>query len=409
MKLVDVSEFYAEQGGGVRTYTHQKLAAGARLGVEVVVVAPGDADREEPRLGGRIVWVKSPRMPFDPRYHVLLRERAVHDILEREAPDVVEGSSPWTAGHFVARWRNPGRYARKALVFHQDPVAVYPHTFLDCVCAPATLDRLASPYWGWLRRLSQAYDHTVVAGEWLAARLATHHVARPVAVPFGIDKPRARLATDPAHRKALLSACGASPDGALLVAISRHHPEKRLGTVLAGFARAARRAGTDAAGRPRLGLVLYGDGPLRPFVDARAAGTPGVHVAGFLRDRTLLARALASADALVHGSAAETYGLVVAEALCAGIPLVVPSRGGAADLADPAWAETYEPGNARALAHAIHRLLTRDRDALRRAATAAGRDRVRDQRDHFAALFALYEGGQARARSSMSARQSAAT
>ena len=41
MKIVDVAEFYAELGSGVRTYINQKLEAGARAGHEVVVIAPG--------------------------------------------------------------------------------------------------------------------------------------------------------------------------------------------------------------------------------------------------------------------------------------------------------------------------------------------------------------------------------
>ena len=41
MKVADVSEFYSEQGGGVRTYVLQKLAASARLGHETVIIAPG--------------------------------------------------------------------------------------------------------------------------------------------------------------------------------------------------------------------------------------------------------------------------------------------------------------------------------------------------------------------------------
>ena len=75
MRVVDVCEFYAERGGGVKSYANAKLRAGARAGHEVVVVAPGPRDAEERREGGRIVWLKSPPMPFDPRYHVLLRER----------------------------------------------------------------------------------------------------------------------------------------------------------------------------------------------------------------------------------------------------------------------------------------------------------------------------------------------
>lgn len=408
MKLVDVSEFYAERGGGVRTYTHAKLAAGARLGVEVVIVAPGDADREERREGGRVIWVKSPRLALDPRYHVLLRERAVHAILDAESPDVVEGSSTWTGGAFVARWRGA---AARSLVFHQDPVAVYPHSLLDRAVAPARLDRLAWPWWAYLRRLAGAFDLTVVAGEWLAERLREQRVANAIAVPFGITKHGATNASaaidrdlvgsaaattaDDAHteetsrvRRELLRRAGAPDDATLLVAISRHHPEKRLGTVLRGVSRANERQ--RARGLPGVALALFGDGPLRALVEHDARRHGPTFVAGFTSDRARLRAALANADAFVHGSAAETYGLVVAEALDAGLPLVVPSRGGAADLADPAWAETYAPGDPVACADAIERLLVRDRDGLRAAARHAASTRVRDLDDHFADLFARY-------------------
>lgn len=388
MKLIDVSEFYAERGGGVRTYTHAKLAAGAKLGVEVVVVAPGDADREERREGGRIVWVKSPPLLFDPRYRVLLRERAVHAILDAEAPDVVEGSSTWTAGLFVARWR--GR-AAKSLVFHQDPVAVYAHSLFDRTLSPVSLDRAAWPYWAWLRHLAGAYDLAVVAGEWLAERLRAQDVPRAEAVPFGITRgsafelaPEARAA----RRSELLRRAGAPDDATLFVAISRHHPEKRLGTVIraASDANAARRA----RGLPGVALVIFGDGPLRPWVEREARRHGPAYVAGFTSDRAQLQSALVSADAFVHGSAAETFGLVVAEALDAGLPLIVPSRGGAADLAAPAWSETYEAGDVDSCRAAIERLSTRDPATLRAAARQAGRARVRDLDAHFAALFSRY-------------------
>ncbi len=389
MKLIDVSEFYAERGGGVRTYTHAKLAAGAKLGVEVVVVAPGDADREERREGGRIVWVKSPPLPPDPRYRVLLRERAVHAILDAEAPDVVEGSSTWTAGLFVARWRGT---AAKSLVFHQDPVAVYAHSLFDRALAPATLDRAAWPYWAWLRGLADAYDLTVVAGEWLAERLRTRGVPSAEAVPFGITRGGAfevSASARAAVRADLLRRAGAPDDAALLVAISRHHPEKRLGTVIRAASEANARA--CARGLPGVALVIFGDGPLRPWIEREARRHGPAYVAGFTAERAQLHAALASADAFVHGSAAETFGLVVAEALDAGLPLVVPSRGGAADLAAPAWSETYDAGDAGECAAAIGRLLARDPTTLRAAAKEAGRSRVRDLDAHFAALFARYD------------------
>lgn len=224
-----------------------------------------------------------------------------------------------------------------------------------------------------------------MAGPWLAEKLARFGLDNAVAVPFGIDKSRfSPSLAEPALRRRWLAECGV-PDTAeatLWVAISRHHPEKRLFTLLNAFAIASK-------ARP-MGLVIFGDGPLRSLVVRRAKTIPGVHVAGFTEDRTLLARSLASADAFLHGSSAETYGLVVAEAICSGLPLVVPDQGGAADLADDGFAELYPAGDALACADAMVRLAARPAALLKQAALETAQRRVGTMADHFEKLFALY-------------------
>jgi alpha-1,6-mannosyltransferase len=385
LTIVDVAEFYADRGGGVKTYIHQKLRAGARAGHRIVIIAPGPEDGEEAREGGTILWVKGPPMPFDPRYYVLWNERKVHALLDRVAPDIVEGSSPWSGGWFAARWKDRRPVpAKRAFIFHQDPVAVYPHTLLDRWLEPARIDRLFGPYWGWLRALSSHYDRTIVAGQWLADRLASFGVQAPVSVPFGIDKDRfSPSLADPLVKSQWLQQCGIDdPDAPLWVAISRLHPEKRVPVLLDAF----RRARQD---RP-MGLVLIGDGPMHRQVARDVARTPGAVHAGFLEDRTLLARTLASADGFLHGSAAETFGLVVAEAIASGLPLVVPNRGGAFELAHPSWAEVYATGDASACAAAMRRLLARDRGSLRLALARAREEVVSTMDGHFDALFATY-------------------
>jgi alpha-1,6-mannosyltransferase len=380
MKIADVSEFYAERGGGVKTYTQHKLRAASAAGHELVVIAPGKHDGEEAFGGGRIVWVKSPPMPLDPRYHVFIRAAAVHAVLERERPDVIEGSSAWTGGLFAGSYRGQ---ALKALIFHQDPVAVYPHTFLDGVLSSERIDRLCEPYWGYLRRLAREYDVTVTAGAWLAERLRTNGIDNARPVFFGSDTAAFSPALrDLTLRAELLARTGTSADGQLLVTVSRHHPEKRLHTLCEAM-RIVRE-------RRDVGLVIFGDGPFRWLVERWAKQAGGVHVAGFTSNREELARSLASADALLHGSAAETYGISVAEALSSGLPVIVPDRGGAAELADSSCAELYPPGDALACAHAIERLLDRPRAELSAAARQHAARAVRDLDQHFVDLFALY-------------------
>jgi alpha-1,6-mannosyltransferase len=125
------------------------------------------------------------------------------------------------------------------------------------------------------------------------------------------------------------------------------------------------------------------------LVARRARAIPGVHVAGWVGAPDEMARVLASADALVHGSAAETYGMAVAESICAGVPVVVPDRGGAAALWGRAHGEQYRAGDVEACAQAIERLLRRDPIALRDGCRTAARS-IASIDDHFDRLFELY-------------------
>lgn len=382
MKILDIAEFYSETGGGVTTLVNQKLDAAVRHGHEVVVVAPGMEDRVDERAGGKIIWVKSPPLPVDPQYYRMFGGMGpVHEILDRETPDIIEGSSPWRGAWIAARWRGT---APRVLVLHQDFVAAYGYTYLGRLLKNRSIDRLFGWYWSYLRRLTARFDSVVVSGDWLAERLALFGIARVAPIPFGVKKdgltPQLR---DDKVRRELLAACGVEEDGKLLLTVGRFHPEKRVGTIIGGFERAKK-------GQP-MGLVIVGDGGSRRRIERRAHRAGNVHLAGAIRDRGRLAKYLASADLLLHGCAHETFGLVVAEAMCAGLPLVVPRTGGAGQLASREFAEMYDAGDPDACAAAILRLVARNRQSLSLAAFRAASERVPSINDHFKNLFAFYE------------------
>ena len=380
MRLIDICEFYSEHGGGVKTYVDQKLEAAANLGHTAIIVAPGPYDRREARRGGEVIWVKSPTLAPDPRYHIFWKKEPIHQVLDEFAPDVVEASSTWRGAWGAASWAGK---APKALFAHQDPVAVYPHTIFSPLLSEDRVDKMCFWFWNYFRKLSSRFDSVVVGGDWLAARFAHFGVKDPVSAPMGVDKTHfSHEHRSMATRKDMLAACGIDDaDATLFIAVSRHHPEKRIKTMIKGFEAFAK--------DHKAGLYIVGDGPSRKLVERWAGATQNVYVAGVIRDRQKLARYLASADYFLHGGAAETFGLVVAEALASGLPLIAPSIGGAADLAHPTYAETYRAGDATALTQAIHRAHERDRNDLSIAARA-GANRINSPADHFRVLFDHY-------------------
>lgn len=387
MKILDVAETYSPHGGGVRTYLHNKLARAAEAGHEAVIVAPGERDGVEDANGGRIVWLASPVLPLDKRYRLFTSKRALEEVIAAEDPDVLEVSAPQLSAYFLSDWR--GR-AKKSFVFHTDLVAVHLETAFGHRLGWERADRWFAPAWAPLRRLSRGFDVTVCAGHWLRERLEQRGLERVRAVPFGIEKdffsPSRR---DPAVRAALVKEAGAAEGAALVVVLGRLVPEKRSKMLVRAFVRAARQ-------RP-MALVVFGGGPaesaLRELADRErdglAAAGSGILVAGHTSDRERVAAGLATADALLHGSAAETYGIAVAEALCSGLPVVAPDRGGAGALVDGACGELYVAGDEAACARALLALLDRDRDELARGCAAA-RERIRHLDQHFDDLFALY-------------------
>jgi alpha-1,6-mannosyltransferase len=356
MKVVDVTEFYSERGGGVRSYLEGKEHILCQLGHESILLAPGPpskSTRAVHRLGG-------PPLPYDPTYHLLWRPDKIREATAAERPDVLEIHSPYVAalGAMMAR---PRTFGIRTFVWHSDFIDTYERVL-----------HVPIPLWGWVRRIARACSTTFCASAWQVAKLARHGVTAEH-LPFGVDKDTFR----PRARK--------SRDGVVLVACGRLAIEKRFDVVVDSMARL-----------PEARLVLYGDGPERARLERRAP--KNVRFEGFVRNREELAAAFADADAFVHGCPHETFGIAVAEAIASGTPVVVPDQGGASELVRDAFGERYASGDPEACAAAIRRLLARDRATLRDAAAAGARE-VLSMREHFERLLARYEDLLARAKS----------
>ncbi len=149
---------------------------------------------------------------------------------------------------------------------------------------------------------------------------------------------------------------------------------------------AGRSAGSDGFGGGTLGRLR-----------ARASEsdlTGAVQFTGAVDD---VRAELAGATCLLHCAEREPFGLVVAEALAAGRPVVVPAGGGPAEIADGSCGVLYPPGDVEAAAAAIVSLVRQPERA--RALGEAGRRRVSERfgrqrmRTEFATALTPTRGG----------------
>jgi glycosyltransferase involved in cell wall biosynthesis len=176
-------------------------------------------------------------------------------------------------------------------------------------------------------RLVRACDAALVAGE--------RH--RDYVVALGIPEHRTFLGFDVVDNAYFQSgAATARADAAAvrtrhalperyLLASARFIAKKNLPRLIESYALAI--AGLDAAPD----LVLLDDGPERPAVEAaiKRAGIIGrVHLPGF-RSYELLPIFYGLAEAFVHVSTTEQWGLVINEAAASGLPLIVSRACGA--------------------------------------------------------------------------------
>ncbi len=386
MRIVDVNEFYSPTGGGVRTYVDRKMGILADLGHELIVVAPGREDRVEERPGGgRVIYLKSPGMPFDRNYGLFWDRAAIHRVLDALDPDVVECCSPWRPAWFVGDWQPPGgRDVLKAFFMHNDNIAAYAQRWFAGLASHERIEQGFAWYSRYMGRFLAKFDTVVTNGPALEKRLRARGVRIDAAMPLGIERghfsPELR---DEDLRRRLLRQCGLPDEGMLLLGLGRHHGEKRWPLVVDAVAR----AGTTLP----IGLILLGTGSQSATIARRMGGSPHMRMFAPVYDRERLARIMASCDALIHGSEAEPFGLVASEAMASGLPLIVPDTGGCAEVADARASALYAARDAVSAAEAIARLYACDRAMLRRAAVVAAAH-VRSDREHAVELVDYYAG-----------------
>lgn len=381
LRVADVSEFFGETSGGIRTYLLEKGAYVARRpALAQAIVVPGARDAITESDGVRCYRLHGAPVPKQHPYRFMLGRGALRRIVEHERPHVIEvgspGTVPWLVRHATRRHPTPLVY-----FYHSDFPRVIGGEPGKRSAARAIVGAALARY---SRVLDRMFAVTVATSDHSTRSLAAAGIDNVVRVPLGVDlgffTPERRAARDGTRRRHGL------PNGPIACFVGRFAPEKELDLLLDAWA-AVERASTEPS------LAMIGDGPLREALVARAErlGLRRVHWLPYQTERDRLADLHAAMDLYVAPSSMETFGLSSLEALASGTPVLAADVGGVSEqVARSGAGATYAHGSASSLAESLLGLVRGDLVALGRM----GREYC--EREHawehvFDRLFAVYE------------------
>lgn len=333
--LVDITMFYAAQGGGVSTYLAAKanwLARHSRITHSIVAPA------QHIRAGAshNIHFVQLPSIPIPGRssYRMPLSPAIAAAVLRRLQPDLIEVGDPYQSAWAALRIKRESNI----------PLVAFYHSDLPQLAAQrfgTNAQALAKRY---LAHLYRQFDLVLAPSEIMLRRLQAMGLERVRQQPLGVDT----AVFSPACRDPQLrSRLGLDADARLLVYAGRFTREKRLPLLIAVVER---------LGRP-YHLLLIGGGEQLPY-------SPHYTCLPFQNGSARLACLLASCDLLVHAGDSETFGLVVLEAMACGIPVLGVAAGGVGELVDAETGMLVPPNDAVLLADGVDALFRRDLSAL---------------------------------------------
>lgn len=378
LAVQDITEFFGDTTGGIRTYLRQKAAyVEAHPEYRHILVLPGSRDAITESDGVRVYRLRGPRVPRQAPYRFMLATRSNRRITVHERPDVIEVGSPGLVPWIV-------RLAARGLNI---PVVAFYHSNFPRVLSPwperaprwrRTMHDLA---WRYARRIDRHFAHTIVCSRFVGDDLRRAGIDRVTQIPLGVDLERYHPGRRAAREE--VRARYGLPDGPLAGFVGRFAPEKELDVALAAWPEVYRRTGAM--------LVLVGDGPQRQVLERLAGEATWVRFLPYEKDRDRLADLLAALDVFVAPSSNETFGLAPLEAMACGTPVLTADRGGISEqVAASGAGAQFASGSAAAMADAAVQLFASDLAALG-ALGRAHAERNHDWTSVFDRIFALYE------------------
>jgi glycosyltransferase involved in cell wall biosynthesis len=346
MKIAIVTETFLPKIDGIVTMVTKTVETLRAGGDEVMIFAPSGGPAE--LCGAEVVSLPSIPFPFYPELKVAAPRASMRAHLQAFRPDVFHLFEPSLLGV-------GGIYYGKVM---RIPIVISYHTNLPAYLHYYGLGAFEGQTWKLMRARHLRADLNLCTSTQMMEELHSHNIDRLALWERAVDAQRFHPSKCSAQMRNQLS--GGEPQKTLLLYVGRLSAEKDIGKL---------RKLTESMPDARLAIV--GDGPVRKDLEKHFRGTP-THFTGYMRGEPL-AQAYASADVFVMPSKTETLGLVVMEAMAAGLPVVACRAGGIPDAVENGVTGfLFEPSDEEGLVKMVTWVLTHpaERAAVRTQARA---------------------------------------
>jgi len=318
MKIAIVTDTYFPRINGVSVSTRIFAREFSRQGHEVHVHAPAFPYEGEDSEPFKVIRYPSLYLAFDPEDRMAYGFRKQAKAFIGENYDIVHTQTPFVLGQLAVKW------ARKsgAKVVHTYHTFYRAYTEYYFWYLPRRLKNYGAEWFS--KRYCNSCDLIIVPAEQMAREVASYRVKSPIAIiPTGVVPSQFKGKDGPKFRAKM----GFSKKEKLLLYVGRLAEEKNIDFLLRVFARVAFEF-CDAR------FVIAGSGPalgkLKELAVQLGVGEK-THFLGYIKGN-FLRDCYAAADLFLFASVTETQGLVVLEAMAAGVPVVAVDRMGVKDI-----------------------------------------------------------------------------
>lgn len=350
MKIAFITEHYFPKVDGIVTRLNHTLTNLQKSNIEIIVITSSQQiNTSSEALENGILVYRLPSIPvlFNPEKRLIIPTKKMEKIIVRFNPDVIHVINPSMCGY------NGLKLAKKHRIYsvasqHSD-YAAYLNYFHLGVFKTLT--------WEWITKSLNYADRALCTSIQMYDALKAHGVSHlDIWQPgVAIDEIIPALQNNKIKKK-----LGANmPHHFLLIYVGRLSAEKNIELIKPALLK-----------NPNIHLAIIGEGPKKRTLMKNFIGTNTTFLK-YLNGRDL-ATVYASADALILPSSTETLGLVLLEAMAAGIPTLGANAGGIPSIIEHGKnGFLFPPHSAEAISETLSALIQLDNNALKNMKTYA--------------------------------------